>query len=89
MKETQLPGEGGLFHNLIFRGPYSNALIKVGEQNSSHLLLLAKALLFSRGPNRDQGLEVAGEANYNWEMPEKRLRWEYAGNIRSQMVGPG
>ena len=49
MKETQLPGEGGLFHNLIFRGPYSNALIKVGEQNSSHLLLLAKALLFSRG----------------------------------------
>lgn len=46
-------------------------------------------LLFSRGPNRDQDLEVAGEANYNWEMPEKRLRWEYAGNIRSHMVGLG
>ena len=46
-------------------------------------------LFFSRGQNRDQGLEVTGEANHNWEMTEKRLRWEYAGNIRSQIVGPG
>ena len=49
----------------------------------------ARSFLFSRGQNLAQGLEVAGEANHNWEMPEKRLRWEYAGNIRSQMVGPG
>lgn len=55
-ERTKLPGEGGLFHNLIFQKPLgSNALIKVRQQNSSRLLLLTKALLFSRGQGLTEG----------------------------------
>lgn len=55
--------------------------------NTQQVFSTQLPFLLQRAKSRP-GLEVTGEAT-TIGMTEKRLRWEYAGNIRSQIVGPG